>query len=395
MSEPLTFLIVDDSEEDRMVCRRYLRSCAESVRLLEAEVGREGLALAAEEQPDCVVLDYQLPDMDGIEFVEELVSRPSHPPVVVLTGRGDEATAVQTMKSGAADYLSKSSLTPTGLRRAVSNAIEKHGLRVALETHQRELQTTNDNLRRRNEEIRGFYHQVSHELKTPMTAAREFAAIVRDGITGDVNEEQQDCLASVVECCDQMKRLVDDMLDVTRIETGKLHLEPGPVDLEELARRAAQASHIRQPEGAPVPEVTIEAASTELCADETRVLQVLHNLLGNAYKFTDPAGRVAVRVFERPDEPEHLFVSVADSGRGIPPADLGRVFDRLYQVHDQPDERPAEESGLGLGLYICSELVRLHEGRIEVESEPGRGTTFTFSLHRNALARPEAPVGAP
>ncbi|HEY6168131.1 MAG TPA: response regulator [Verrucomicrobiae bacterium] len=242
---------------------------------------------------------------------------------------------------------------------------------------QEELKRAHDHLMHKHEELQKFYHTVSHELKTPLTSGREFVSLVLEGLGGPVTETQKDYLGIARESCDQMRTCINDMLDVTRLETGKMSIELNPGCVGELvtrvvsmlkpaaSRRKIQLSCEVQPD---VPHIPM---------DETRIAQVLTNLLNNALKFTPEGGRISVTVSCPPAQPGEVLISVADTGRGIPRENLNRIFDRLYQVRDAD---AASCKGLGLGLFICRELVSLHGGAIRVESEPGKGSTFFVTL---------------
>ena len=246
------------------------------------------------------------------------------------------------------------------------------------------LEETNRDLKRQNREIQNFYHTLSHELKTPLTSTREFVSIVLDGIAGEVNAEQREYLEIAQSGCKQLQVCINDLLDVTRLETGKLHVELKSTELEPFIRQVVGAL---QPLAAErdlclVLELTPDLGSIPL--DSARLTQVLNNLVGNAFKFTPPGGRITVTASRPPTAPGFIAVSVADTGRGVPAEKLDRIFERLYQVKDSD---ASTEQGMGLGLYICRELVELHGGRFEVTSDLNRGSEFTFFL-----PRAEAPV---
>jgi hypothetical protein len=241
------------------------------------------------------------------------------------------------------------------------------------------LMRTNQSLMERNTEIQSFYHMLSHELKTPLTSAREFISILMDGLAGPLNETQLDYLGIAKESCDQLRLYLNDMLDVTRLETGKMSLEFQVAPLAPLVETvvgmlgpaaAGKSIHLSQGCQPDLPAIPF---------DRHRIRQVLTNLVTNAIKFTPAGGEVLLYLSEAPADPECLQVTVRDTGCGIPKSDLGLIFNRLYQA--QRDATAAESrGGLGLGLYICQELVQLHGGRIWAESEPGQGSTFTFTI---------------
>jgi PAS domain S-box-containing protein len=249
---------------------------------------------------------------------------------------------------------------------------------------QGQLERTNSDLRRKNEEVQNFYHTLSHELKTPLTSAREFIAIVMDGLAGALNDTQKEYLRIALESCNQLRVCINDLLDATRLETGKLRIDLKPVSLGLLAQRVVTA--LRPAAAGKCIELNCDVAADLPGAslDENRITQVLTNLLNNALKFTDAGGRVTVRVGLSAGQTDAFEVSISDTGRGIPGEQLDRIFDRLYQIKSGD---AATEQGVGLGLFICRELVRLHGGEITVESRVGAGSTFTFTLPREPVAQ--------
>jgi PAS domain S-box-containing protein len=242
-----------------------------------------------------------------------------------------------------------------------------------------ELRRANRSLVERNTEIQNFYHTLSHELKTPLTSAREFISILMDGLAGPVNDTQLEYLGIAKESCDQLRLYINDLLDVTRLETGKMSIEFRAMALAPLVEHvvntlapAAKGKNLRlsydcQPD---LPDVPL---------DRQRIAQVLTNLATNALKFTPAGGQIHISVSAPAATPEYLQVSVRDTGPGIPGDQLDLIFNRLHQAH-RNDAIAESRSGLGLGLYICKELVQLHGGRIWAESELGQGSTFIFTL---------------
>lgn len=382
-------LIVDDSPADRALYRRLLEQGG-SFDIVEAELGEEGLAHCLATRPACVLLDYRLPDLDGLEFLAALPPAEGADaiPVVFLTGAGNERLVAEAMRAGAADYLPKSGLTASALCRAVNNAIDRHQLRASIHRHGHLLEESYAALARKHAEIHRFYHTLSHELKTPLTSAREFVAIVRDGIAGPVNDTQREYLDIARQSCDQMTRMLNDLLDATRLETGKLQLEFHLDDLAAVAAEALAAFALRAQGLGTGLHLTQAAALPPLRMDRQRVLQVFLNLLDNALKFTPPGGTISVALDRDPGRPEAAQIRVADTGCGIAPEHLQHIFERLYQVQAGDMDT---KGGIGLGLTLCREIVERHGGTITAQSTPGVGTTFIFTL---PIAGPTAAVEA-
>jgi two-component system NtrC family sensor kinase len=228
-----------------------------------------------------------------------------------------------------------------------------------------------------------FISTVSHELRTPLTSIKGFIKLILVEELGPITPQQRECLSVADQEADHLTHLVNDLLDSSRIEAGRLHFTwtsftPSILIAQVLQTLRPQAGERRLHLDGEVP-----AALPHIRGDRQRVIQILTNLVENALKFTPPGGHVRVRARV---EGTMLMISVSDTGVGIPAHALSRVFDRFYQV---TGDTGRSRSGTGLGLAIAKQLVELHGGRIWVVSKPGNGTTFTFTL---PLAHPDDPI---
>jgi len=200
-------LMIDDNDMDRRIYRRCLSMHETMVfNVVEASSAQEGLALYDSEKFDCVLLDYHLTNFTGLEVLDQMVgiNPDTHPAVVILTGYGTVDNASEVMKHGAEDYLQKSGVSVDSLGRSISNAVEKSRLRKKIVSHRRYLEAANQKLQKQNDEIKSFYHSVSHELKSPLTALREFVSMVHEGVAGELNGEQSEFLGTALESCDTL-----------------------------------------------------------------------------------------------------------------------------------------------------------------------------------------------
>jgi signal transduction histidine kinase len=383
IARPFRLLIIDDDSIDRQSYLRFLSGDnTHSYIVIEASSAREGARLLAEGPYDCVILDYRLPETDGLSLLQafrESKGAPPPSPVVMMTGQGNESIAVEAMKLGIADYLVKDGLSAEAFRRAIKNAVARWRLHVDVAEKSRRLENANTELKQRAEEMQRLYHVVSHELKTPLTAVREFIALVLDGIAGPLqSEDQKTFLEHALDGCDQMARHVNDLSDSSRLEHVKLRLNLAPVRPERIISFAlASIRHIALAKGLKL-KTEITPNLPAVLADEVRLSQILGNLLGNAAKFTPPQGEIALLAQFKPGSVREIEITVSDSGCGIAPEHLDKIFNRLYQVPHAGDDLMG--SGLGLGLSIARELVQLHGGELRVESTLGLGSTFKFDL---------------
>ncbi len=425
-ANPIRLLIVDDSAEDRTLYRRLLQQDREhSYEFLEAETGEEGLAAAVAEQPDCLLLDYRLPDVDGLEFLARLEAA-RQIPVIVLTGQGNEAVAVEAMKGGALDYLLKGEVAADRLRHAVHNAIEKVSLRRKVGERTAELAEANAALRRMyddlevlvaqrttelsvaNQELKREIHvrewaeqerarlllleqaarqqaeeanrmkdeflaTLSHELRTPLNAILGWVQVLRAGKL-DLTAATR-ALETIERNARAQAQLIADLLDVSRIITGKLRLDFKPVDLRRIIDAALESVRPAADAKGLLLEVVVSPLANPVVGDADRLQQVIWNLLSNAIKFTPRGGRVEVRLGESAG---NAVIRASDTGIGIRSDFLPFVFDRFRQAEGSITRT---HGGLGLGLSIVRHLVELHGGTVEVESEgEGKGAAFSVRL---------------
>jgi signal transduction histidine kinase/DNA-binding response OmpR family regulator len=218
-----------------------------------------------------------------------------------------------------------------------------------------------------------FISTVSHELRTPMTAIKGYTDLLSGGAVGPLNDNQKRFLGVVKNNTDRLIALINDLLDISRIETGRVRFEPTPVSVEEIIADVIEAMAARAQAHGLILTYEVDAGLPEIMGDRGRLYQVLNNLVGNAINYT-LEGNVSI---EATTIGTAVQVSVRDTGVGIVPEDISRIFDRFYRA-DDPIVQQA--SGTGLGLPIVKMFVEMHGGRVWVDSEKGRGSTFTFIL---------------
>jgi signal transduction histidine kinase len=380
---PIRLLIIDDDRVDRQIYLRFLRADEKNLYVItEAESAEDGCRLIRDEIYDCILLDYRLPEADGLAMYQMVSSTQRGPciaPVIMMTGQGNESLAVAAMKCGIADYLPKEGLTPKAMQRAITHAVDRSRLRRSLGEKNRHLAEMNAELMARTSELERVYHSVSHELKTPLTAVREFVALVLDGVGGPApSMGQRTFLEHALDGCDQMNHHLNDLIDSSRLDTGKLRLKVQPTQASRVIEFALAS--IRA--AARAKNLTLESfVSDELplvLADPLRLSQILGNLLGNAVKFTEAGGLIVLSAGVAADRADEVEFKISDNGCGVAPEHISQIFDRLFQVSSAGDELMG--SGLGLGLSIARHLVNLQGGELTVESTLGAGSVFRFRL---------------
>jgi PAS domain S-box-containing protein len=234
-----------------------------------------------------------------------------------------------------------------------------------------------------------FLSHVSHELRSPLTAIKQFTTILLGGLAGELNKEQREYQQIVLKNIRQLQSMIDDLLEVTRFEAGKLSIVPESVSVSEAVTDVLDTLEVIARAKGVTLSCDLPPDLPSAYADQTRLRQILIILLDNAIKFTSEGGAVSVQARRVPQDPQFLHIDVSDNGCGISPEIIDRVFERLYQV-SVPAQ--AGRKGLGLGLYICKELVTRLGGHIWVKRQPQKGTTFSFTLPVFSLNTLMAPL---
>jgi signal transduction histidine kinase len=363
----MNILVVDDSRADRETFKRMLAaSPLAPLRTQESALGESALVLCRQEPPDCILLDFRLPDMDGLEFLSVLRDDAGDPlvPVVMLTGEGSESIAVEALRLGAQDYLVKSILGPEALTWAIVGARTRFAL-------------LRRNLRQ-HEELRHFAHSAAHDLKAPLRKVESFAGILtrcaRPESPGDAR-----AVAGLNRSLAQMRAMIEGLLGFARSGAGLNREED--VDLNEVLRTAL--FHLDEEHDPKRANVSIEPLAC-VRGEAPGLVQVFQNLLANALKFNRSASpSIQVRGERRADE---YVVSVTDDGIGIDPAHAESIFQPFRRLNGC-----AEFPGSGLGLATCRRIVEHHGGTISCVSELGRGTTVRMTLR---AAGPDPSVRA-
>jgi signal transduction histidine kinase len=376
--EKLRVLMVEDNPTDALIVKKRLhKDSAFEYDFTHVVSGEEGILAIEKNTFDIVLLDYNLPKKSGLETLKEIKSKNIKMPIVMITGQGDEQVAVTLMKEGAFDYLPKregyEDSIPLMIRKTMAEfraKLEQEILQKEIALRKEELEKINAQLKELDKMKSDFVANVVHELRTPLTIIKGNLDNIDKGFAGEVQPKQKEILGDVFRVINRVTRLVNDLLDLSKIESGKMELSKENLDIVELALEIiktfeilANAKNISLIKDFPGKAVIINA-------DRDKLTQVFINLIGNAIKFTDK-GSVAVKITDMQGE---VGVEIQDTGHGIPKDQLDKIFDKFVRVVAEKKE------GTGLGLPIARDIVVLHKGRIRMESEVGKGSRFIFII---------------
>jgi signal transduction histidine kinase len=383
MVEKLQILLVDDDEDEFVFARDLLREIGPGYELMWARTYEEGRAQLMTCGCDAFIFDYQLGAHTGIDLLREAKALGCREPILILTGAGDRELDLEAMAAGASDFLDKGQLTPALLERSLRYAIERRRAEQKLadtNEHVRALLTVEEQLHAAVRTRDEFLSIASHELKTPLTPL-----VLQLGQLHRALQNNEALLPLVEAARRQAARLtdlVDGLLDVTRMDEGALALGRDRFDLADLVRGVGQRLR-KQADAAGCP-LLVDAPSEAMGRwDRDRLEQVIENLLSNAFKY----GRGKPVELRLSSQEDGVRLSVRDHGIGIARENVSRIFGRFERAVSS-----RHYGGLGLGLYVASEIVEAHGGSILVQSEPGRGSIFTVLLPRDEPEQPPAPM---
>ncbi len=399
IANSFTVILVEDEAGTRATLCGILEDTGYEV--IGLERGVEALETIRGNHFDVIITDIRLPDVDGMDILELAKEINPDAAVIMMTGYASMETAVDAVNHGAYAYFLKP-INPDELKTAIANALKQQRLLVENKRLVDSLQYSNKLLFEANAQLRQeitertrveqelidksgeveeanrlkseFLAHMSHELRTPLNAIIGFSELLIDGVLGKITQKQKKCLTDILASSQHLLSLINEVLDLSKIESGKTELrltnftltdiiEPLKRSIMPMLTSRKQSLEIEVPDNLPLVR-----------ADKAKVRQVLLNLLSNAIKFTADGGWLKIEAAWRND---WCQVSVSDNGIGINKEDQERMFEPFCQL-DSPLTR--ERSGTGLGLTIARQIIERHGGQIWVESDYGKGSRFTFTL---------------
>lgn len=387
-------LIVEDDPKNVELLKAQLDD--EGYIIESAMDGEEALSQVSRQKPDLILLDIMLPRKSGFEVCKEIKSAAETRsiPVIMVTALTDMESRVKGIAVGADDFLSrpidraelisriKSMLRIKRLHEELARESQTaRKTSEQLELQQRVLKSMSTQLMQASHLKYEFIVNMSHALRTPLNVIIGFSEMLQDELVGSLNERQSKYVGNVLESARELQRLISNIVDVFKIETGKVPLETTEFSLEEAIESAVSAFENTRRDKKIRVSVSVEPAVARIHADPQKLATILENLLSNAFKFTPPGGSVEVTAEQDND---WVRICVADTGIGLSEDDCQKIFSEFYRV---ADPAASAHTGSGLGLALTRKLVHMNGGEIWAESEKGAGAKMTFTFPARQMKR--------
>jgi signal transduction histidine kinase len=375
MEETHRVLVVDDEESIREMVSKIVKHVGYEA--VTAKHGKDALEILRREPITILITDIKMPEMDGIELMKAARTEFKDLHIICMTGHGISHSYTEVVSLGATDYITKP-FTLDEMRAKLSRVVRERNLISDLTKKSIELERANEELKRLDKLKSTFISSVSHELRTPLTVIKEFISLMLEGHVGAITEDQKEYLGIANKNILRLTNLIETLLDFSRIESGKgLKLRFEPMRLTHVVEDAWMTLAQRLDEKGITFENRLDPDTPMVLADRNRLVEVFINLIGNGIKFTPPGGKISVDSKGLTEKRDYLKVVVTDTGVGIAPQDLTKVFERFYQGQKTQE---GILTGTGLGLAITKEIIEGHRGSISAESKLGSGASFIFTL---------------
>jgi len=342
------------------------------------QIGENILKKVEEEKSDVILLSYNLTGLNGLEMLADLQYKELSGPIIMLADAKDKEFAPQAIREGAYDCVIREKGFEEGLPIIMHNAMavfraakERERLQKEIAAKKMELEAANKKLQQLDKIKSDFVSNVAHEFRTPLAIIKGNVDLVNKGGLGPVAPVQKEMLDGAINIVNRLSRLVNDLLDISKIESGKMELKKEPVQMNKIIEENLIIFDKMIKDKKQGLQKDLARDLPEVSADKDKVTQVFINLLSNAVKYTPESKEIRIKTVNLEKE---IMVEISDAGEGVAPDNLDKIFDKFTRVTAEKKE------GTGLGLPIAKDIVSLHKGRIWVKSELGEGSQFYFTL---------------
>ena len=378
MPETAGILVVDDETGTRLTLCGILEDAGYEV--MSTGSGTEAQEMIRNNSFNIIITDIRLPDVGGMVILELAKEINPDVAVIMMTGYASIETAVNAVNEGAYAYFVKP-VNVDEMKTAIVNALRQQRLARENKRLVDDLQQSNKLLFEANKQLREateaksvFLTHMSHELRTPLNAIIGFSDLLLDGVPGEINDEQRQCVNDILNSGKHLLNLINDVLDLSKVEAGRVEFKLESLNLADVVNDVVATVKPMLNENKHTLTINIVEDLSKVRADRRRLRQILLNLLSNAIKFTPSGGELRLEVGRKDG---WCQVSLVDNGIGIKKEDQERIFEVFTQVDTLPDRK---REGTGLGLALTEQLVKIGGGKIWVESEYGKGSCFTFAI---------------
>lgn len=349
----ISILIIDDDKSDRNLLRRNLKIHL-NFECVEVDTVNEAMTLLDHKHFDCVIIDYKLPEKNGIEGIKLMKEAFPYMPTIMYTGEGNELIATEAMKVGAIDYIPKNVLNAEYLVRTIENALEKAEMQKKLDSQR--------------EELKMFTHVLTHDIRSPFASLKQLLKIVEENINSGSYEKLPETLKLINWTINYTDELIKSLFTYTKLES---EIQFERVSLQDvMAIVVSNLQHILKEKNGIIK---CEESLPEVIGNLSQLSQLFQNLITNGLKYNN-SDSPTVCISTENREGEWLF-KIKDNGIGIASDEYEKIFEPFKRLHGLD-----KYTGSGIGLTICRKIVERHKGKIWVESEEGKGSTFFVIL---------------
>ncbi|MCK5580172.1 MAG: response regulator [Candidatus Omnitrophica bacterium] len=379
MEKTAGILILDDEENILETLKRLFFK--ETFSIFTTTNYQEALEALKKEEIKVVISDQRMPEITGVEFLKKVKLECPDAVRILMTGHADIRAAEDAINVGEVYRFINKPWNKEDFKGAVCQAVDHYDLVIQNRNLFEETRTKNEELEVLNRKLRDMYEvqkeftsTVSHELRTPLASMKVTVDLVLSGEPGELNEDQTRFLMKTKNNVDRLTRLINDILDLTKLESGKTQPDISINDLTQTINEVVEIQELAAKEKGLYLRNEIEKRVVNIPFDVDKMHQVLSNLISNAIKFTETGGITVSCINCEKDN--CVKISIRDTGQGIKQEDMGKLFQKFQQLGD-----PRKHiGGTGLGLAICKEIIQCHGGKIWVESEINKGSCFHFIL---------------